>query len=158
MKCYVTLPTDHMLEISQGIHTYIQTHQEILESTEHGVWHFVDCKELVVAVPALRTFFHEHRLIPRHAAVTVITADGQLPVHVDEPPVVAKINMPVLNTQGWANRWYDNGHMIAELLDMDQPVVFNSQIAHSVERTTATVMPRIVASFTFHNEPQELLR
>jgi len=36
--------------------------------------------------------------------------------------------------------------------------VFNSQVMHSVEKTTATEVPRIVASFTFHNEPLDLLR
>lgn len=158
MKCYVTLSTDSMPVIAQGIYTYLQQHPDIMTTTEYGSWHFVDCKELISAVPALLDFFCEHRLIPRHAAVTVITDDGQLPVHIDEPPVVAKINMPVVNTQGWANRWYENGVLVAELLDMDQPIVFNSQIAHSVERTTATVTPRIVASFTFHNEPQDLLK
>ena len=38
-----------------------------------------------------------------------------------------------------------------------QPIVFNSQIEHSVEKTTATEVPRIVASFTFYNEPLKCL-
>ena len=158
MKCYVTLPTDNMLVIARGIYGYLQQNPGILTTTDNHAWRFVNCKELISAVPGLLDFFRQHNLIPRHAAVTVITDDGQLPVHIDEPPVVAKINMPVINTQGWANRWYENDKLIAELLDMDQPVVFNSQIAHSVERTTATIVPRIVASFTFHNDPQELLK
>jgi len=36
--------------------------------------------------------------------------------------------------------------------------VFNSQVEHSVELTHATEFPRIVASFTFHNEPLHLLQ
>ena len=73
-------------------------------------------------------------------------------------PVVAKINFPVINAQGWANRWYENDQLVSELLNMEYPIVFNSQIEHSVEKTTVTEIPRIVASFTFHNEPLNLLQ
>ena len=157
MKCYVTLPTDSIHVISQGIHNHLQTHSDVLTTTNYG-WHFIDCKKLLSSVPELLEFFRQLNLIPRHAAVTVITDNTHLPKHIDEPPVVAKINLPVINTQGWANRWYQDGELIAELLDMDQPIVFNSQIAHSVEKLTAIEMPRVVASFTFYNEPVDLLK
>ena len=157
MKCYVTLPVANMHVISQGIYHYLQTHSEVLTSTDYG-WHFIDCKKLLSTVPELLDFFRQLNLIPRHAAVTVITDDTHLPKHIDELPVIAKINLPVINTQGWANRWYQGDKLIAELLDMDQPIVFNSQIAHSVEKITAIEMPRVVASFTFYNEPVDLLK
>lgn len=157
MKCYATLPVDNMHVISQGIYHYLQTHSDVLTSTDYG-WHFIDCKKLLSTVPELLDFFRQLNLIPRHAAVTVITNDTHLPKHIDEPPVIAKINLPVINTQGWANRWYQGDKLIAELLDMDQPIVFNSQIAHSVEKLTAIEMPRVVASFTFYNEPLDLLK
>jgi hypothetical protein len=41
---------------------------------------------------------------------------------------------------------------------MEQPIVFNSQIEHSVEKITANDIPRIVASFTFYNEPLDFLK
>ena len=157
MKCYVTLPTDNIHAISQGIHNHLQAHSDVLSTTNYG-WHFVDCKALLSSVPELLDFFRQLNLIPRHAAVTVITDNTHLPKHIDELPVVAKINLPVINTQGWANRWYQDGELIAELLDMDQPIVFNSQITHSVEKLTAIEMPRVVASFTFYNEPLDLLK
>ena len=156
MKCYTILPTDNIHIISQGIYNYLQA-QDLLTTEKYG-WNFIDCKKLLHAVPQLLEFFHQHNLIPRHAAITIATNNNHLPLHVDELPVVAKINLPVINTQGWANRWYQDGKLIAELLDMDQPIVFNSQIAHSVEKITAVTLPRIVASFTFYNEPLDLLK
>jgi len=81
-----------------------------------------------------------------------------LPRHIDQLTVVAKMNFPVINTKGWANRWYVDNKLVAELQDMPTPLVFNSQIEHSVERTTAIKIPRIVASFTFYNEPLHLLQ
>jgi hypothetical protein len=66
--------------------------------------------------------------------------------------------MPVLNTKGWSNRWFDGDQLIDELVDQAQPIVFNSQIPHSVVQSGEVEIPRIVASFTFHNEPVELLK
>jgi hypothetical protein len=157
MKYYVELPCDNIKTISNGIYNFLQTETNVLSTTEFG-WHFIDCKKLLTSVPTLLDFFKEHKLGPRHSAVTIVTEDAHLPKHIDELPVIAKINMPVLNTQGWANRWYENGQLVAELLDMSKPIVFNSQIEHSVEKTTAIEIPRIVASFTFHNEPMDLLK
>jgi len=157
MKCYAILPVDNMHVISQGVYNYLQEHSDLLTSEKYG-WHFIDCKKLLFAVPELLNFFHQYNLIPRHAAVTIIANNKHLPLHIDEPPVIAKINLPVINTQGWANRWYQDGKLVAELLDMNQPVIFNSQIAHSVEKTTAKDLPRVVASFTFYNEPLDFLK
>jgi hypothetical protein len=49
--------------------------------------------------------------------------------------------------------------LIAELHNLSFPIVFNSSIPHSVEKTREnTNIPRIVASFTFHNEPLSWLK
>jgi hypothetical protein len=157
MKYYVELPCNNTKTISSKIYNFLQAKTDLLNTKQFG-WHFVDCEQLLDHVPELLDFFKQHRLVPRHAAVTIITENGHLPKHIDELPVVAKINIPVLNTQGWANRWYEDDQLVAELLDMESPIVFNSQVLHSVEKTTATEIPRIVASFTFHNEPLDLLQ
>lgn len=156
MKCYVELPCDNVEIISNQIYQYVKEKTDILNTTTYG-WHFVDCRELLDNAPNLLDYFKTNKLVPRHAAVTIVTDSTHLPRHIDELPVIAKINFPVINTTGWANRWYSNDVMVAELLDMKQPIVFNSQIEHSVEQTTATEVPRIVASFTFYNEPLKWL-
>ncbi len=157
MKYYVELPCNNIKTISAGIYNFLQAKTDLLNTKQFG-WHFIDCKQLLDHVPELLDFFKQNKLVPRHAAVTVVTENEHLPKHIDELPVIAKINIPVLNTQGWANRWYENDQLVAELLDIEYPIVFNSQIEHSVEKTTATKIPRIVASFTFHNEPLDLLQ
>jgi hypothetical protein len=157
MKPYVELDCDNISKISVGIYKFLKEYTDILHTTNYG-WHFIDCKKLLGEVPELLEYFKIYKLVPRHAAITIITKDEHLSKHIDELPVIAKINFPVLNTDGWANRWYKNDKIVAELLDMKNPIVFNSQIMHSVEKTTATKIPRIVASFTFHNEPLDMLR
>jgi hypothetical protein len=156
MKCYVELPCDNVKIISEQIYQYIKEKTDVLNTTTYG-WHFIDCTGLLDAAPDLLAYFKTNKLVPRHAAVTIVTDSTHLSRHIDELPVIAKINFPVINTAGWANRWYSNDTMVAELMDMTQPIVFNSQIEHSVEKTTATEVPRIVASFTFHNEPLKWL-
>ncbi len=156
MKCYVELPCDNIEIISKQIYQFIKEKTDILNTTKYG-WHFIDCRELLNDAPKLVNYFKNNNLIPRHAAITIITDDTHLARHIDEKPVIAKINFPVINTIGWANRWYVDNKLVAELLDMTQPIVFNSQIEHSVEQTTLTEIPRIVASFTFHNEPLKWL-
>lgn len=157
MKSYVELPCNNIKTISARIYNFLQEKTDLLNTKQFG-WHFIDCKQLLDHVPELLDFFKQYKLVPRHAAVTIVSENEHLPKHIDELPVIAKINIPVLNTQGWANRWYENDRLVSELLDMEYPIVFNSQIEHSVEKTTATKIPRIVASFTFHNEPLNLLQ
>lgn len=152
MKCYVELPCDNVKIISNQIYQYVKEKTDILNTTSYG-WHFINCKELLNNAPELFDYFKKNNLIPRHAAITIVTESEQLPKHTDELPVVAKINFPVLNTEGWANRWFDGDTILAELHNMKLPIVFNSQITHSVDKTTATELPRLVASFTFYNEP-----
>jgi len=41
---------------------------------------------------------------------------------------------------------------------MNKAIVFHSRIPHNVINLTATELPRIVASFTFVNQPIHLLK
>lgn len=157
MKCYVEFPCDNVEFISKKIYNFLATETNLLTTGKFG-WQFLDCKELLTHVPELFKFFKKQKLLPRHAAITIVETNEHLPLHVDEPPVIAKLNFPVINTKGWVNRWYVDGTVVAELFDMPQPVIFNSEIAHSVEKISPDQLPRIIASFTFHNEPRDLLK
>jgi hypothetical protein len=157
MRCYAELPCEYTTTISNDIFNFIKNQTALLNTTKFG-WHFIDCKKLLSSSSSLLIFFKQHKLIPRTAAITIITDNTHLDKHIDALPIIAKINFPVINTQGWANRWYVDDVLVAELLDMKYPIVFNSQIMHSVEKTTAIEIPRIVASFTFHNDLLELLK
>ncbi len=118
-------------------------------------------------------------------ALTIVNAKEDADLHIDELPVTAKINIPILNTENTFNRWYE---IPAELLAATQPVinefgkkyytfknvdysklrllgeielltpvVFNSQIAHNIVLGEDCRFPRIVLSCTFFKEPLYLL-
>ena len=180
MKPYAEIPVD-VTDIANQIVDYISTNDSI-SLYEGSPWKFLDTRDLLVSCPALLNFFKQHKLLVKDSAITYITDTNDLPMHVDEKPVVAKMNFPVLNTKGWTNKWftvsdlesypriknqfgsevYDlstaAGVLLAEYRDMPNPIVFNSSIPHSVERYADNAKsPRIVASFTFHKEPIEWL-
>ena len=152
LKYFVELPCDNVEIISAEIYKFLETNTDLINSDKFG-WNFVDCKRLLNNAPTLLEFFKTYKLIPRHAAITIVLDNTHLPKHIDELPVVAKINFPVINAQGWANRWYENDRLVAELLDMKLPIVFNSQVVHSVEKTTATISRSTLAPCGFTTNP-----
>lgn len=158
MKCFAEIDCDVVEQISKEIYNFLVSETNLIKEPVIG-WNFVDCKILLQNSPTLLDFFNGLKLKPRHAAVVILTENGQLPMHTDEPPVVAKLNLPVANTQGWVNRWYKDNVVIAEIVNLNKPIIFNSQIPHSVDKLDDNVkIPRIVASFTFLNEPIKWLQ
>jgi len=183
MKNYCQLECSNISLISNKIYEFIQHETSLLQDNAEG-WQFIDCKKLVSYVPELTEFFKQHKLLPREAAVVILYR--RLDLHIDPAPVTAKINFPVANTQGWRNYWYRLADGVLEslpkkvtqfgaecedvsqlsesdLLDpeqldnLDMPIVFNSRVPHSVIPVDPTVLPRIIASFTFYKEPLGLL-
>lgn len=181
---FKTLPCANTATISQQLYDFAQ-HKVNLSDLTQPSWRFVNSIELLQQAPALAEFFKQHRLYLRDSAFVVLY--DTMPLHVDAPPVIAKINFPVVNGQGWRNAWYhvdsevlltcpdcvddlgfankDISHLdinqlreIDSIDDLDEPVVFNSAIPHTVIKTTANTLPRVVASFTFHNQPLEQLK
>ena len=170
--------------ISQQLYDFAKHQININDGTQPS-WRFVNSIDLLQQAPALAEFFKQQRLYLRDSAFVVLY--DTMPLHVDAPPVIAKINFPVLNGRGWRNAWYhvdskvlnacpdcvdDLGfankdisqldvtqlHQLDSVDDLDTPVVFNSAIPHTVIKTTADKLPRVVASFTFHNQPLEQLK
>jgi len=180
LKAYHELACENLDVISAKVLDFIG--QE-LASGQTG-WIFLNTKNLLLAVPELMTFFQQHKLRPMDASITVLYDDFS--IHVDTLPVIAKINFPIKNNQGWVNRWYlldnhildacetivdhlgfhkkdvstvtDKMTLMAELRDQSRPIVFNSGIPHSVIKQDAVDLPRVVLSVTFFNEPLDQLR
>ena len=179
---YKPLKCDNVVEISVGIYNFLADNTTLLTSGAFG-WHFINIKQLMKQVPLLTNFFVYHKLAVRSASVIILYETGQLPLHVDELPVIAKVNFPVCNTVGWSNRWFGISEeelsklplienqfgtliedlsgitlpIIAELSDMSYPIVFNSRIPHDVVKLSACELPRVIASFNFYNEPLRFL-
>ena len=79
-------------------------------------------------------------------------------IHRDEPPVIAKINFPVLNTKDTYNVWFDDKGNEIDRVQCDRPIVLRSDILHTVEIGNKAKLPRLQFSFCFYNEPLHLLK
>jgi len=182
MKPYVEINADTK-RISDEVIDYVFKQRTGINLYNGHPWKFIDIKSLLKQSPTLVKFFKQHGLRVKHGAITSIFTNKDLPMHVDEKPVVAKINFPILNTKGWTNKWYSvekistyptvknqigsevydlstaKGELLTEYRDMPNPIVFNSSIPHSVEQYAEDAKtPRVIASFTFIEEPIEWLK
>ena len=183
-KPYTELECDDLDIIQSKIYNFLLQDTELLVNGSKN-WQFLDTKKLMTSNPELIKFFLKHKLYVRQASVTILYED--LPLHLDTLPMIAKINIPIKNTQGWVNRWYEYSDediknlprimnpfgdeqedvsgldiskltLVGEIFNMDKIIAFHSRLPHNVINLTATILPRLVASFTFVNQPVGLLK
>ena len=151
-----------------------------------SLWNKLNSVDFIRHVPELVKYFQSFNLKLKEVSVTVCHSKTDAGLHIDELPVTAKINFPILNTQGSRNIWYhvpDNimsqvtpiinsfGTAFYNLGSVDltkckkladievlKPVVFNSQIPHMVDITNCLAFPRLVLTCMFFNEPVDFLK
>ena len=105
----------------------------------------------------LMKWFNNLGLKVRDISFTTTSHHGGIEIHRDEPPVVAKINFPVLNTKDTYNVWFDNNRNEIDRVECTKPIVLRSDILHTVEMGKKAKHPRIQFSFNFYKEPLHLL-
>ena len=94
----------------------------------------------------------------RDMSYTVYNESIHTDIHKDEPPVIAKINFPVLNTEGTYNVWFDDWANEIDRVECTKPIVLRSDILHTVEIGKTAKFPRLQFSFCFYKEPLDLLQ
>ena len=174
MKRYAYIDCDYLSSIQSEVLSILDN-----KNTTEG-WNFLNKLDLKHA-PSVIKFCKELKLAVQDFSITVLRDDLEL--HIDALPQVAKINIPVSNTQGWSNVWYgitdkqlescppltvhgatheDVSALSLPEIDridnLDRIIAFNSRVPHSVLKNTPATLPRIVASLTFINQPMELLQ
>ena len=189
LKPFHALDCDPILQqtISDRVLTFLQTQTDLFADLDsRSLWNKLDTRAVVQAVPELAKYFETFGLKLKEIAVTVCNNNQGANLHVDELPVVAKINFPVLNTAGSRNIWY---HVPSELMsqvtpiinefgsafydltsvdlaqckkiaevEINAPVVFNSQLPHMIDTTDCQAFPRLVLTCMFFNEPVDFLK
>tara|TARA_Y100000385_G_C12927227_1_gene565160 strand:- start:226 stop:708 length:483 start_codon:yes stop_codon:yes gene_type:complete len=105
-----------------------------------------------------RQWFDELGLRARDMSFTIYNEEIITHIHKDEPPVIAKINFPVLNTKDTYNVWFDDYAREIDRVECVKPIVLRSDILHTVEIGKSAKLPRLQFSFCFYNEPLQLLK
>jgi hypothetical protein len=184
MKAYHKLDCNNLEEIQNQVLEWINLkNPKVLES--NSLWNKIDTVDLIRSTPALTKYCQSMDLKIREVALTIVNNNRGADLHIDELPVTAKINIPILNTRNSYNRWYKipdeilsttepviNGFgkkfynfknidytklILLEEIELLTPVVFNSQIAHNIVLGRDCLFPRIVLACTFFQEPLHYL-
>jgi hypothetical protein len=129
----------------------------VSKRTDDINWNFFSAKEISSAVPELTEWFWLYKLRLRDIAATIGWTSNGLVAHRDEPPVVAKINIPILNTAKTWNYWQDDTGTEIARFEMLAPVAFNAHMIHGVDMAPDCTYPRIVLSCMFFKDPLWLL-
>lgn len=159
MKSYFILNCDTQRDISDHLHGY---YLEIsANSPTMNFWNPLSREQIktYLSIPnnPTRGWFDSMSLRIRDISYTVCSENISTSIHTDRPPVIAKINFPVLNTQDTYNVWYDHSGNEIDRVECVKPIVLRSDIPHTVEIGDNAVFPRVQFSFCFYDEPLHLL-
>ena len=160
MKSYFILDCDTQQKIADSLYGYYVGITANNKPT--GFWNKLSRQQIVdyFAIPnnPTKKWFDKLGLKVRDMSYTIYNEDITTDIHKDEPPVVAKINFPVLNTKDTYNVWYDDWANEIDRVECDKPIVLRSDILHTVEIGETACYPRIQFSFCFYQEPLDLLK
>lgn len=161
MKSYHILECYNQKQIAQELYSFLSIKDGPLEKNNLKFWNFLNKKELFKCLKecsALSQWFDSLGLKVREGSFTIYNEKIQTSPHVDAPPVVAKINFPVLNTKDTFNVWYDKDKKEIDRIECIHPIVLRSDILHTVEIGKTAIFPRIQMSFCFYKEPIDYLK
>lgn len=159
MKSYFVLNCDEQQRIADSLYGYYLGITANNKPKEF--WNSLSRHQIVdyFSIPnnPTKKWFDDLGLKVRDMSYTIYNEQIKTDIHKDQPPVVAKINFPVLNTKGTFNVWYNQNRQEIDRVECDKPIVLRSDILHTVEVSDLAKFPRIQFSFCFYNEPLQLL-
>jgi len=160
MKSYFILDCKNQEKIAYSLYGYytgITANKKL-----KNFWNNLSREEIkkYLSIPGLEInkWFEEQGLKVRDMSFTIYREDISTSIHKDAPPVIAKINFPVLNTADTYNVWYDDQGNEIDRVECTKPLVLRSDINHTVEIGPNAKYPRLQFSFCFYNEPLHLLK
>ncbi len=160
MKSYHILNCKTQQKIADSLYGYyvgITANKDIT-----NFWNHLTRQEIkdYMSIPNNPTakWFDSLGLKVRDMSFTIYNETVGTGIHKDEPPVVAKINFPVLNTKDTYNVWFDDDKNEIDRVECVKPIVLRSDILHTVEIGWSAKFPRLQFSFCFYNEPLQLLK
>lgn len=160
MKSYHILECDKQQKIADSLYGYYVGITAQQKPTQF--WNHLSRQQIkdYFSIPnnPTKRWFDSLDLRVRDMSFTITNDSIKTSIHRDEPPVVAKINFPVLNTENTYNVWFNDDREEIDRVECDRPIVLRSDILHTVEIGKAAKYPRIQFSFCFYSEPLQLLK
>ena len=159
MKSYHILDCPNQQKIADSLYGYYVGLTASRQLT--NFWNHLTREEIqnYLSIPnnPCKAWFDSIGLRVRDMSFTIYNESISTDMHKDAPPVVAKINFPVLNTTDTYNIWFDSNAVEIDRVECNKPIVLRSDILHTVEIGDSAKYPRLQFSFCFYNEPLHLL-
>jgi hypothetical protein len=160
MKSYFILDCPKQQSIADSLYDYYT--RLIANKKIEKFWNSLSRPEIqnYFSMPNLeiKDWFDQLGLRVRDMSFTIYNEEIQTRVHTDAPPVIAKINFPVLNTQDTYNVWYNKDGKEIDRIECLRPIVLRSDIPHTVDIGLSAKFPRLQFSFCFYKDPIHLLK
>jgi hypothetical protein len=181
LKPYAVIDCAEQSIIADKTLEFLRQSTDLLEQKNLHLWNKINTVALLKAVPEINLFYNSLELKIREIAITVWNNHNDVSLHIDELPVIAKINFPILNTKNTYNEWYTvpdhllesvqpnvnqfgtKSYDLSEInlsqcvkigeVELINPVIFNSQLPHKIRMGINVEFPRIVMSCMFFNQP-----
>ena len=186
LKPYAVIDCAEQSIITNKTLEFLRQTTDLLKRKDLHLWNKINTMAVLKAVPEINLFYNKLGLKIREISMTVWTVQNDVSLHIDELPVTAKINFPILNTKNTYNEWYTVPDHLLECVQPDvnqfgteyynlskidlsqcvkigeveltKPVVFNSQLPHKIRMGADVEFHRIVMSCTFFNQPIKWLK
>ena len=100
---YFKLPCDNLSQIQSEVLEYVYSID--LVNTHKTQWNTVSTIDLLKHSPSVLKYCKSLGLAPQEASIVIL--DKDFPLHVDVPPVIAKVNFPLANCNKSNNYWID---------------------------------------------------
>jgi hypothetical protein len=181
LKPYAVIDCAQQETIAEKTLEFIRKSTNLLDRKDLELWNKINTGALLKEVPEINMFYKSLGLKIKEIAFTVWNSKDDVVLHIDELPVIAKINFPILNTQHTYNEWYTvpdhlfesvqpvvnsfgtkyynlssiDLHQCTKIgeIELTNPVVFNSQLPHKIRIGADAQFPRIVMTCMFFNQP-----
>ena len=160
MKHYHILECSNQQVIAQELYSFLNKPAGPLNQPVTKFWNFLDRKtafNCLKECPCMSAWFDSLGLRVREISFTIYNEIIKTYPHVDAPPVVAKINFPVINTEDTYNVWFGDNDEEIDRVECVTPIVLRSNVKHTVDIGNRARFPRIQVSFCFYNEPLKYL-
>ena len=139
-------------------------------------------KKLFLTSSSLRTWVKQYNWKIKTIAVTYLDGTDHrknLPIHIDQLPVLTRVNIPVLNCDQATVNLYSISESYRNTIDLSgtdycalninectkieeyilyTPIVFNTQIPHSVDPIPNAQYPRIMLTLTLFDDISHYLK
>jgi hypothetical protein len=154
MKSYFILDCPNLKQIANNLYEFLIRNNSL--NKVNFFWNPLtrdEIKQIYHGNTALIKWFDDLNVRIRDIAFTCWSDTVATAPHIDEPPVIAKINIPVLNTKDTYNVWWDNDGNEIDRVECITPIVLRSDIPHGVILGQTHKKPRLQFSFCFYDEP-----